>query len=372
LVKAASDEAVAVAQAGAVSAVATPVASRRARLATIPFRPARVLLPIIATAIVAAGQFAEDAVDSPPLQMLSPTWLLARWTVIALVAYVFVMFAAIEWVVERSLGAVRPVVMVDDATFESYRTQMRRLPPLADAALLLTSAAAAVVLFVGLRSDLLIDDPVTHLGLSLPASPVLAAIICAGYTVIGWAFLRLIFGSGRLARLLAKLTREPLDIQVFDTSPLIPFGNVALTVALAPAGVIVILLIGLGTPTTPVSWSVLIEATFVVVLALLLSLRHIHRQMSAAKDAALGALNARISELYREVAGTVPHDMSEAARLSNSTNALILMRKAVQEMTTWPFRNTVAFGRAVLIAAAPLIYTTLSQLINVFWINRLQ
>jgi hypothetical protein len=303
--------------------------------------------------------------------MLSPTWLLARWTVIALVAYVFVMFAVIEWMVERSLSAVRPAVLVDDATFESYRARMRRLPPAADAALLAASAVSAVILFVGLRSELLIDDPVTHAGLFLPSSPLLATVICADYTVIGWAFLRLIYGSGRLARLLAQLTREPLQIQVFDTTPLIPFGNLALTVALAPAGVIVILLIGLGTPTTPISWSVLIEATLVVVLALLLSLRHIHRQMAVAKDAALQTLSDRIAELYREVAGSVPADMSEAARLSNTSNSLFLMRKAVQEMTTWPFRNTVAFGRAVLIAAAPLIYTTLSQLINVFVINKL-
>jgi hypothetical protein len=291
--------------------------------------------------------------------------------VIALVAYVFVMFAVIESVVERSLSAVRPAVLVDDATFESYRARMRRLPPAVDAALLAASAVSAVILFVGLRSELLIDDPVTHDGLFLPASPLLATVICAGYTVIGWAFLRLIYGSGRLARLLAQLTREPLQIQVFDTTPLIPFGNLALTVALAPAGVIVILLIGLGTPTTPISWSVLIAATLVVVLALLLSLRHIHRQMATEKDAALQTLSDRIAELYREVAGSVPEDMSEAARLSNTSNSLFLMRKAVQEMTTWPFRNTVAFGRAVLIAAAPLIYTTLSQLINVFVINKL-
>jgi hypothetical protein len=228
-----------------------------------------------------------------------------------------------------------------------------------------------VLLFVGLRSELLIDDPVTGAGLFLPASPVLAVVICAGYIVIGWAFFRLIYGSARLARLLAQLTREPLDIQVFDTAPLIPFGNLALSVALAPAGAIVILLIGLGTPTTPVGWSVLIEASLVVVLALLLSLRHIHRQMATAKDAALQTLSDRIAELYREVSGRVPEDMSEAARLSNTSNSLFLMRKAVQEMTTWPFRNTVAFGRAVLIASAPLIYTTLSQLINVFWIDRL-
>ena len=37
-------------------------------------------------------------------------------------------------------------------------------------------------------------------------------------------------------------------------------------------------------------------------------------------------------------------------------------------MTTWPFADTVAFGRAVLIASAPLIYTVLNELIKVFWI----
>lgn len=46
-------------------------------------------------------------------------------------------------------------------------------------------------------------------------------------------------------------------------------------------------------------------------------------------------------------------------------------RPRVQEMTTWPFADTVAFGRAVLIASAPLIYTVLSELIKAFWIEPL-
>jgi hypothetical protein len=40
------------------------------------------------------------------------------------------------------------------------------------------------------------------------------------------------------------------------------------------------------------------------------------------------------------------------------------MRKTVQEMTTWPFRSAVTFGRAVIIALAPLIYAFLSELIR--------
>ena len=48
---------------------------------------------------------------------------------------------------------------------------------------------------------------------------------------------------------------------------------------------------------------------------------------------------------------------------------MCLATKTVQEMTTWPFRDTVAFGRAILIASAPLIYAALAQLINVLWGN---
>ena len=40
-------------------------------------------------------------------------------------------------------------------------------------------------------------------------------------------------------------------------------------------------------------------------------------------------------------------------------------------MTTWPFRDTLAFGRAVLIALAPLIYTVFNELIRIFIIGPL-
>ena len=60
-----------------------------------------------------------------------------------------------------------------------------------------------------------------------------------------------------------------------------------------------------------------------------------------------------------------------SARLNNRVGTLIALRKTVGEMTTWPFRDTLAFGRAVLIASAPLIYTIISELIKAFWIKPL-
>jgi hypothetical protein len=177
----------------------------------------------------------------------------------------------------------------------------------------------------------------------------------------------LVYMTARLGRSLGELTREPLEIDVFDTTNLLPFGNIALAGALAPAGIIVILLLGLGQPSTWLSWSILFLAAVASILALLLPLRGIHGQMSDAKEAALANLNARIGHVYEEVR-RAPLEGAAIPGINERTNTLIPLRKTVHEMTTWPFADTVAFGRAVLIASSPLIYTVLSELIRVFWI----
>ncbi|MGI8927921.1 MAG: hypothetical protein ACR2H0_00450 [Candidatus Limnocylindrales bacterium] len=351
------------------------LASATARLSergTVSVRLRRAAYPILTIAsvgIVAAGQLVEDLGDSPPLQMLPPALVIQRWTVIALVLYALVMWVLLDVTARRSLTAVRNLVKIDQGAFDSYVQRMRHPAPIVDGVIFLGCALITVVLFVGLRADLLIDDPVTELATKLPADPIAAAVILLGHTVIGWAFLRLIYVAARLARQLGRLSREPLSIDVFDTSDLVPFGNIALALALAPAGVILILLVELGVPTTVVGWSVVVEATLAIVLALLLPLRGIHSQMAAAKDAALARLSSRIGELYETVSGSLPTEASEATRVGATTSALIPLRKTVQEMTTWPFRDTVALGRAVLIASAPLIYATLSEVIRVFIIG---
>jgi hypothetical protein len=330
---------------------------------------AYLLLAVAGIGLVLGGQLVEDVNDSPPLQMLPPDARIARWSVVALVAYAFLIWAVLEATVRRSLKTVRGVVKIDDDAFEAHVHAMRPPSTPAQLAILVGVVVINVLLFVGLNSDLLLDDPVTRQPTKLPRDFGAAFVVLGGYVVIGWAFLRLIFFGGRLARELGRLSREPLDVNVFDTTNLLPFGNIALAVALAPAGVLVILLVGLGAPTNPVGWSVVAEATLVIVLVLLLPLRGIHRQMSSAKDVALATVNTRIEQVYEQVSGPLPDDAPGMARLSAATTTLVPLRKTILEMTTWPFRDTVALGRALLIASAPIIYTTLSELIRVFVIG---
>ena len=364
-------------EAESASGTATPVAAlgRARRWWALAIRrlaaERRWLIPLLGTLVVFSGQVAEDLSDSPPLQMLPPNLLIQRWALILLTAYVLVIWEVVEEIVERALVEARASVKIDDKAFRAYAVRMRALSLRVDGLLLAVAAVTSVTVFAVLGADLLMDDPVTGLRQTLPAGLLPGALVLAGYTVVGWAFLRLVVATGRLARLLGALAREPLRVDVFDTSHLLPFGNIALALALAPAGTIVILLIGLGTPTTPVGWSILIAVSLATVLALVLPLRGVHGQMSDAKLAALGTLSARINELYDVVSRTGPGEAEEASRLNQSTSALVQLRRTVMEMTTWPFRDTLAFGRALLIAAAPLIYTTLSELIKAFVIGPL-
>jgi hypothetical protein len=330
------------------------------------------LLSALALTLVAAGQLAEDLSDREPLRGLSPSDALRRWTVIAAVFYMLGIARFVDGIVARSLRALSDVVDIDSARFAGYARRLGRMDVRTEATLLLVATVVVAAVFPLLGTSLPVDDPITNQPTHLPANGVEALVVLAGYTVLGWAMVTLVAGTLRRARALGELSREPLEVDVFDTTPLLPLGNIALATSLAPAGIIVILLVGFGRPSAPLSWALLLVVASTSLLALILPLRGIHRQMSTAKQHTLSRLNARLRELYVAAeADAQPLDQAEASRLNNRVGALVALRKTVGEMTTWPFRDTLAFGRAVLIASAPLIYACVTELIKIFWINPL-
>lgn len=330
------------------------------------------VLFMAAAGIVALGQVVEDLHDSQPLQMLPPEVYIPRWTVIAAVAYMLLVVKLIERPVQRSLGLVQHVVRIDPIEFRSYWLRMSTSDRRVEALLVAISAAIVFLLYPVLGRPLATTiDPVTRAPLYLPDAPVAAAAVLAGYVVLGWAGLRLVYRTIRVARALGQLSRQPLVVDPYDITDLLPFGRIALALSLGPVGLIVVLLIGLGSPQGPASWLVLSLATTASVLALVLPLRGIHRQMSAARQHALADLNRELRGLHRDLTDGAPLTTEEIGQVANRTGAIINLRKVVSEMPTWPFQGTVAFARAVLIATAPLIYTVLSELIRIFFLNPL-
>lgn len=324
-----------------------------------------------AAIVVLAGQLAEDAHDSLRMEMLPPNAELQRWAIVGLVIYIVVASNLLRRTWRRALAQLREVVRIPAQQFAAYEARLK-LPELrVDIVLLALAVAATLAVFAIFGSPIGGSGAEPGAVISLPASLPAAGLVLAGYTVFGWVALRLVYTTVRSARILRQLAGEPLDINVFDTGNLEPFGRVALAVAFAPAGIMLILLFGLGTPQTLLGWAVLLLASTAALLALLLPLLGIHRRMADAKDKALAELADRLTVLWDEMAKTPLSDGAAMARLRDAAAAYIPMRNEVQEMTAWPFRNTAAFGRAVLVASAPLIYATLNELIRIFWIEPL-
>ena len=342
-------------------AAAGAVQTARQRLSWLAYP----LVVVIAVGIVAAGQLVEDLADNSANHLLAAPLAGRRWALIAVALYGLVITRVVDMTVRRSLVAVRRAVRIDATEFSAYEARMNHRELRVELVALLASTAITVGIFIGLGVEPLNDEQDSTRATHLPAEPAAAALVLAGYIVLGWVAARLLIVTLRLASLLGRLSRERLHINVFDTVNLLPFGNIAIAVALAPAGIVAILLIGLGAPRGILGWIALVFATLASVLGILLPLRGVHRQMYTAKDEALQTLNARITEVYDDVAQAPGIAPDQAARVNHTTTALLNLRKTVHEMTTWPFRDTVALARALLIASAPLIYTTLSEFIKI-------
>lgn len=327
------------------------------------------IIVVVAVAIVAAGQVAEDLADSPPLQMLAPEAAVGRWTIIVAVLYMLGTARWVDHAVDRWIVALDGVFNIDAARFARYAAGLGRPRPLVQLSLFVASSIIVFGVFEVLGSSLPTDDPVTHQAVFMPAMGPSAAVILLAYAVVGWAILSLVYATIRRAQALGQLSHEPIEVDVFDTTKLLPLGNIALATALAPAGIIVILLVGYGRPSQPLSWAVLLLAMLASVLALILPLRGIHRQMARARYAALARLNGHLRGMYELVNAKDDIDMPESAVRNNKVAALTSLRATVLQMTTWPFRDSLAFGRAVLIASAPVIYTVISELIKAIWIT---
>lgn len=347
-----------------------------------PARPARsarerwtrlspYLVLVVAVALVIAGQVAEDLADSDPVQLLTPLSAPRRWTLIVAVLYMLAISLVIDRLVVRSLVALDRLIRLKQERFLAYMDQMRGPSPAINAVLLTVAGVIVAVLFWGLRTSLPIDDPITSVPMFLPGTVPGTALVLIAYTLVGWAVLTLVWTTVRRALALGRLSREPLQVDVFDTTNVLPLGNIALATALAPAGVVVILLFGFGGPTSPISWSLLVLVSLASVVALVLPLRGIHGQMDGAKERALADLNHRLRLSYEELRKADATAADTMTGLRNRVATLIDLRRTVGEMTTWPFRDTLAFGRAVLIALAPLVYTVFNELIRVFVIGPL-
>jgi len=292
-----------------------------------------------------------------------PTWqrLGIRAALPALSAYLLLTNRGLKHAVLDCLRQLRPSIRVADQRYNLLVEHMIRPARWIEFLLLTLSTAIVLMLFNWMRNPLPI-----YTSLTLPTQPLAAIWILITYILVGWLGLSLVYTGVQHAIYLSRLARLPLSINVFDPENLLPFGSISLLHSLVLAGVVVILRVLLGRPTSPASFLVIILASVGSLLALVLPLTGVYQQMRKAKIKALNRISDQLLQAQDRLLDLQNPLGDGISELNARTNALVNLRKTILESPNWPFRSNSAVVRAVIAAMSPLIYFVLTELVRVY------
>jgi hypothetical protein len=323
----------------------------------LPFKAVVILL----TLLVVGEQLLEEGLVGPLTAYENWQRIGVRVALPALTVYLVLTNRWLKRAVLESLLRLRPSVQVSRESYEELVKRMAKPVRAIEMLTLLISSAVVVTLFGWLRNPFPI-----YTSLILPHQPLQAGLILITYILIGWLGLLLVYTGIQHAIYLSQLARLPLKINVFDPENLLPFGSISLLHSLVLAGVVVILRVLLGRPTSPASFLVITLASLGSLLALVLPLNGVYRQMRKAKIKALNNISDQLLQA-QDVLLSLKDPLDDGiTELNARTNALVSLRKTILESPNWPFRSNTAVVRAVIAAMSPLIYFVLTELVRVY------
>jgi hypothetical protein len=261
----------------------------------------------------------------------------------------------------RQLLILRPSVQIDDAAYDDHVYRMVHIGLRRELILLAISVLVVGAWFLALGNPM-----PTAYKVHLPPDPLPAAFFLACWVIFGWLGLNIVSSTIEFGRGLGDLSHKPLAMNVFDPTNLLPFGQMAVVHSLTAAGIILILLIGLGSPTELIDWLVIILASAASMLALIIPLLGVHNQMKENKTQMLLRMHEELVRLNTSLLSKKEYEPTEMSALNNRVSALVSLRKTAIEAPNWPFQNTVTTSRAVLVATSPLIYFIITEIIRAY------
>jgi hypothetical protein len=316
---------------------------------------------ILIALLVTGEQILEERLVGPLEMYASWQRFGARMALPALSVYLVLTNRGLKRAVLDCLLQLRTSIQITPERYETLVERMIRPRRSMEALMLILSSAVVLALFAWMENPLPI-----YTTLRLPSEPVSAGLILFTYILIGWLGLSLVYTGIQHAFYLSRLARLPLNINVFDPENLLPFGSISLLHSLVLAGVVVILRVLLGAPTSPASFLVITIASFGSLMALVLPLNGVYQQMRRAKIKALNNISDQLLQA-QDVLLSLKNPLDDGVtELNARTNALVNLRKTILESPNWPFRSNTAVVRAVVAAMSPLIYFVLTELVRVY------
>jgi hypothetical protein len=255
------------------------------------------------------------------------------------------------------LARLRPAVEISEVEFA--RQARRLLCSDWRVEVLLGLLSVGIMALLATRSSY-----IRRLDLSQTPDLVAGALVVLFFAVTTWLVLSMVYSALRIALGLRALAAHPLEINVFDPALLLPFGRLSLLYTVAFAGLLLIPLVLLGTPTAQGGGIVLILLTVIGLVALFVPLWGVHTQMVRARETMLEELSERLMAVQRVIEDPARSGPAETEAAGKQVEALTLVRSSILSQPSWPFRGVLSFSRAVLAAASPLIYFILEKLLD--------
>lgn len=305
--------------------------------------------------IVTAEQFVEEILLNG---YIAPNRLMVRLLLGVLATYLLLAILFLKRQVLRGLLQLRRAIDLEAMELGGLLRRTVRPSRLIEFGLLAISTVIVLALFIGVKSEFPLGGTLA-MAKSWPA----AALMLSTYILIGWLGLSLIHTAVQHALGLRRMASSPLVINVFDPDNLVPFGTLGMLHSMVLAGVIVLLMIPLGTPSGFSGLFVVGVSSIGSVLALILPIWGVYVQTREAKEQALNKIYDELGVIQEDLLGARKHSADE---LNARTNSLVNLRKIILEVPNWPFRSTTTVIRAMTAATSPLIYFLLIEMVRAY------
>jgi len=278
---------------------------------------------------------------------------------LVVVLYILIHMRLIKQTTIRGLVQLRPAVKIDDAAYDRHVARMVCDKVVVELVIVALAAGLVVLFFI------IPANGVRRFLQQGPADIVAVGVMLLYYLIAFAALLSLVYTSIRNAAALSALSRQPLQVNVFDPTPLLPFGRISLVQSLAFVGIFLIPLIIVGPPRAGGGWLVL-SLSSLGLMALFAPLWGVHRQIVSERDRVLATISAELLQVQATLATAPPTDVAQLKTLAERTDLIIAFQKHILAAPSLPFRDFGAVVRASIAAASPLIYLVLNQLVQTY------
>ena len=170
-----------------------------------------------------------------------------------------------------------------------------------------------------------------------------------------------LFAIWRMAQL-ARLSHQPLEINLYDTHSLYPFGQLSFAYA---AIISVRMLIQIATTgfVEGVMAVIFIISSVASLLALVLPIWSVHRQLRSEKQQMLQQLAAQMNQVTRSLFAQQLDKPEHLQSVATSLQTIGSIHERIANIWTWPVPNSITAIQVLLLSTAPTLLNLLKTYI---------